>query len=879
VTTNRLNTIGPLPEAAPGLETEWAAVTVDASATLGVFPPIQGDISQGAETGDPFFFEEMEDILKEINPQLIRVAPFASIDQVLSKDEDGNLLIDFTLPDRVIASLRRTGVEICWNCASWPEEWRGKNEYPEDLEMYEEFVRRCVERYNSDGSRDIHYIEFWNEPASFNEKAYDAMVRGARAADPGVKVGAPAVMDLKESAIEEALQHSTETGTPLDFISFHLYGKAPWDWPGYIEKAKRLLAKYPGKEDLEIILTEWGLDAGESGVCDTLYNAAYYCSVLEQCLPYWPQVRPTYFEVREGWDWKGPSRDLFGRWGMLTYTNLLPKSVWQAARMWAKMEGDRVEAESSDPRVHVLAAAAPDQVTVLLWSDPRDLWRLEANAPLLHEPSILDIPLEVAVKNIPIRSTGLAYERYQLDHFHSNVNAYPGRTELEKVHEAVIARVTDEEVFQVPLVLPLHGITLLILRPAERAPADVVAHADRYQVWAGESAEVTIQPRMDEGFSPELISDPFGTPDWDIETTGSDPLRLRVTPHHADLRAHRFLTLWTERPDWGAWGRALLEFRTDTPVDASRESWRIDLDARRRKGTLHIPFRNRKAEKLRLAVAWNPSGPLRSRRDESSLSIPVLGLATAETVLSLPRNSRPGRYLIDAVPNTGVDLSPIRTEVFLPIPSRRFRNPPEIDGDLTEWKRIAPVTVSGKENWDGHHLSRYEGAKDLNATIRSGWDDDYLYFAFEVEDDNHYAPVANRAVHEHDCLHLGFDLRRDMLDRLQFFYEDDCDYLFTYTDHGVAYRHWGAKRPEEVPKKVIVGAVQEGNITAYEIALPWEEEFVPYATPDEGRVIGFSVYFRDIDPGEEQGFLHWGRGLDWHTKRPALFWSLQLTGR
>ena len=67
----------------------------------------------------------------------------------------------------------------------------------------------------------------------------------------------------------------------------------------------------------------------------------------------WPQVRPTYFEVREGWDWKGPSRDLFGRWGMLTYTNLLPKPVWQAARMWAKMEGDRVEADSSDrPMCH-----------------------------------------------------------------------------------------------------------------------------------------------------------------------------------------------------------------------------------------------------------------------------------------------------------------------------------------------------------------------------------------------------------------------------------------------------------------------------------------------------------------------------------------------
>ncbi len=872
---NRLETMGPFPEEAEGLETSRVRVTVDPSERLGPFPPIQGDLSQGAETGDPDYFEEMEDRVAELRPGIVRVSPFAQIESAVSTNETGELIIDFSLADRIIASLRRAGAEICWNCASWPRDWRDR--YPKDLGLFEEFVRRVVERYNGNGERNIGYIEFWNEPPSFDPAAYDAMVRGARAADPGVKVGAPAVMDLNRRAIEQALRHAAGDGAPLDFISFHLYGKAPWDWPGIIEDARGLLAKYPGMENLEILITEWGLDAGESGVCDTLYNAAYYCSVLERMLPLYPQVRPCYFELRDGWDWKGPSRDLFGRWGMLTYSNLLPKPVFQAARMWNRMQGGRIRAESSDPRIRVEAAAAADQVAVLIWSFPPDLWPVAPTSPLLYGPSPLDIPVEITIRDVPFASTGLAYERYQLDALRSNVNASPRRTNLEKVHDVVLTRRDRTgESFQVPVVLPLHGVTLLVLRPAERAPADVVGEADRFQIWAGEAANVSVRPRADETFPVEWMPDPIPDPDWEIRRAGRDPLRLVLRPRNPALRANRFFTAWIRRPDWGAWGRVVLEFRTDNPLECTRKSRRIDLDAVDRTGTLRIPFRNRTADRLEARLRWSPEDPLRVTEGAEGLRIPPKSEATAIARMLVPDPAPPGRYLLETLPNTGVDLEPVETEVFLPLPSVRFVEPPAVDGNIDEWSDVPSVAISGTNRWDGHHLSRYTGPDDLSGVLRSAWDDRYLYFAVEVVDDHHYAPVANGAMHEYDCLHMGFDLRRDMLDRREFFVEDDCDYLFTFTDRGRAYRHWGAKRPEEVPRKVLVGAVRSGTRIRYEIAFPWEEEFAPYAGPDPERVIGFSLYLRDIDPGEEQGFLWWGRGLDWHTKRPALFWSLQL---
>jgi hypothetical protein len=208
--------------------------------------------------------------------------------------------------------------------------------------------------------------------------------------------------------------------------------------------------------------------------------------------------------------------------------------------------------------------------------------------------------------------------------------------------------------------------------------------------------------------------------------------------------------------------------------------------------------------------------------------------------------------------------------------SHHAARPPVLDGDLTEWHDLSPLVINDKADWGGHHQSRWTGPDDLSGRVWSRWDDQHLYFAIEVTDDHHHAPVANRDMHKYDCVHLGFDLRRDALDPQAFFVEDDCDYGVTLTDRGVAYRFWGAKRPEETPKEMVVAARREGTLTTYEIAMPWKAEFEPYAGPRPGHVIGLTLMLRDLDPGEREGFLRWGEGLRWHTKRPALFNSLQL---
>jgi hypothetical protein len=74
-----------------------------------------------------------------------------------------------------------------------------------------------------------------------------------------------------------------------------------------------------------------------------------------------------------------------------------------------------------------------------------------------------------------------------------------------------------------------------------------------------------------------------------------------------------------------------------------------------------------------------------------------------------------------------------------------------------------------------------------------------------------------------------------------------------------------------------VAAIQKGDRTTYEIAMNWEKEFLPWMQPREGEVIGYAIALRDFDEGKHQGELQWGRGLRWHEKRPAKYWSMWLT--
>lgn len=93
--------------------------------------------------------------------------------------------------------------------------------------------------------------------------------------------------------------------------------------------------------------------------------------------------------------------------------------------------------------------------------------------------------------------------------------------------------------------------------------------------------------------------------------------------------------------------------------------------------------------------------------------------------------------------------------------AHRFATPPELDGDLAEWATV-PRTEAFVDTMNGSPGSP-------EAYARFGWDDRFLYVAFEIVDPLLVAPAENPDDHlwENDCAELMIDPDGDGLGYLE----------------------------------------------------------------------------------------------------------------
>jgi len=98
-----------------------------------------------------------------------------------------------------------------------------------------EFVRHLEDRYGADDVRANWYFEVWNEPSwmySLGDDGYFELYRntvtGLLQGDPGVRVGGPAGSAPETPGLMRSLiAGSINTGTKLDFLTYHRYGDDP----------------------------------------------------------------------------------------------------------------------------------------------------------------------------------------------------------------------------------------------------------------------------------------------------------------------------------------------------------------------------------------------------------------------------------------------------------------------------------------------------------------------------------------------------------------------------------------------------------------------------------------------------------------------------
>lgn len=177
--------------------------------------------------------------------------------------------------------------------------------------------------------------------------------------------------------------------------------------------------------------------------------------------------------------------------------------------------------------------------------------------------------------------------------------------------------------------------------------------------------------------------------------------------------------------------------------------------------------------------------------------------------------------------------------------AKYITTPLTIDGDWSEWKDItteypANSVVWGSANWTG--------ADDLSSSFHIGWDNNYLYLAVKVRDDQYVQNANGENIYKGDSLELLLDtmLQDD------FYYQqlspDDFQLGISPgrpNPDGTREAYlWFPNNISGVRSNVKIGSRLETGIYRVEAAIPWS---VFELTPVNGRHYGFALSVNDND--------------------------------
>jgi len=236
----------------------------------------------------------------------------------------------------------------------------------------------------------------------------------------------------------------------------------------------------------------------------------------------------------------------------------------------------------------------------------------------------------------------------------------------------------------------------------------------------------------------------------------------------------------------------------------------------------------------------------------------VLGATNRETsapaiVVPLPLPGLQGRQFAPAATYQAFSTRSLHSARMLAVPV--------IDGNLTDWPDGERIELN--RNTAFSYMGGIAGLADLSAIIRSGWDENMLYFAIQVIDD--YLVTDSSDVWRDDGVEIGLDGLYDK-------------YAWGLDDHQYTTVADGRIADRTVPTTDIDAAVRITEVGYdIEVAIPMSQ-LLPTGIPISGTVMGFTIGLHDDDDGG-----NWDAYLIWEGTStgnlPEQFGSLIFTER
>lgn len=476
---------------------------------------------------------------------------------IYTEDKEGNPVYDFTYYDMIMDTYMKTGHKPFVELGFMPldlmdtnylkgsgDAWARYGQYkdtgwscpPKDYQKWHDFIvevaKHLVDRYGAEEVK-TWYFELWNEPDIFYWsgstaeycKLYDYTEHALHSVLPELYFSGPAVTGIFEKGHAQKffryfLDHckngvnfcTGETGTRLDFITFHVKGggfpfqvNAPKAVPSVeslvhqVKMGLDIIVEY-GYQDREVVLSEADPDGwAAGGIYDnanmifrnTEYYATYVASSYEKidqlCRKYDIKVRPL------AWAFMFPGERCFE--GTRTFsTQGIDKAVFNMFKIYGQL-GDEKLAFTSDGAEHMDFAKEPDigqknhnsytgegeetdvsgfavkgkdgETQIVIYSHNNDRDKVEDQ--------------EVTVTVDGLAAENVTVQHYRIDNEHSNPYAewvrqgkpfYPqgeqyaaikARDGLEKFCEDAQAAVADGKV-ELKFAMPAHGVSFIVIK-------------------------------------------------------------------------------------------------------------------------------------------------------------------------------------------------------------------------------------------------------------------------------------------------------------------------------------------------------------------------------------------------------------------------------
>jgi xylan 1,4-beta-xylosidase len=385
-----------------------ASLKLDFARKLGPMQIERVGLGQGGLSPNPMWDDRAVEI-RALNPGMIRLFVQEYFDLL---PERGRYHFD-TL-DRSVDVIRSTGATPLLSIAFKPKvlfpEVNQDIVEPNDYQAWEELIYRVVLHHKERGS-GIRYWEVSNEPDIGEDggcpyrfkpdsyvRYYEHTVRAALKADPSVRVGGPALANVKSPILPALLEAANAGRVPLHFISWHIYNSSPQQIRDTIAYADDLLRKYP-KVRVERHLNEWNMSLSNP-VLDPRFQP---CFVLETAWHMqdagldWScyyHIRDYYVDRDRFAKFMSPRGAAFmARWwnrmpqfdGLFDYQNTVRPAYW-SFKLLSRLTGEKLSIDSSHPKVRAM----------LTWDESYDLFNL-----LFWNFSDSTVPLKIDWSGLP----------------------------------------------------------------------------------------------------------------------------------------------------------------------------------------------------------------------------------------------------------------------------------------------------------------------------------------------------------------------------------------------------------------------------------------------------------------------------------------------